>query len=174
MLATGLRIGGALAVTWSDVDLDAGTVDVDWKLIRITGEGLRRVRRLKGGADRTLPLPPFAVTMLSRRRPDPRALGPVFPDALGGWRDPSNTSRAFREARDAAGFSWVTSHVFRKTCATILDEAGLPARAIADQLGHARPSMTQDVYMARRVLSSATAAALEAAVGPANEETADA
>lgn len=174
MLATGLRIGEALAVAWSDVDLDAGTVDVDWKLIRITGEGLRRVRRLKGGADRTLPLPPFAVTMLSRRRPDPRTLGPVFPDALGGWRDPSNTSRAFREARDAAGFSWVTSHVFRKTCATILDEAGLSARAIADQLGHARPSMTQDVYMARRVLSSATAAALEAAVGPANEETADA
>jgi integrase len=160
MLATGLRIGEALAVAWSDVDLDAGTVDVDWKLIRITGEGLRRVRRLKGGADRTPPLPPFAVTML--------------PDALGGWRDPSNTSRAFREARDAAGFSWVTSHVFRKTCATILDEAGLSARAIADQLGHARPSMTQDVYMARRVLSSATAAALEAAVRPVDEETADA
>ena len=60
MLATGLRIGEALAVAWSDVDLDAGTVDVDWKLIRITGEGLRRVPRLKGGADGTLPLPPFA------------------------------------------------------------------------------------------------------------------
>jgi hypothetical protein len=34
--------------------------------------------------------------------------------------------------------------------------------------------MTQEVYMARRVLSSATAATLEAAVGPANKETADA
>ena len=98
----------------------------------------------------------------------------MFPDWLGGWRDPSNTSRAFREARDAAGFSWVTSHVFRKTWATILDEADLSARAIADQLGHARPSMTQDVYMARWVLSSATAAALEAASGPAEEESADA
>lgn len=29
MLATGLRIGEALAVAWSDVDLDAGTVEVD-------------------------------------------------------------------------------------------------------------------------------------------------
>lgn len=174
MLATGLRIGEALAVAWSDVDLGAGTVEVDWKLIRITGEGLRRVRRLKGGDDRTLPLPPFAVAMLRRRRPDAKALGPVFPDALGGWRDPSNTSRAFREARDAAGFSWVTSHVFRKTCATILDDAGLSARAIADQLGHARPSMTQDVYMARKVLNPATAAALEAAAGQARDEPADA
>jgi integrase len=174
MLATGLRIGEALAVAWSDVDLDAGTVEVDWKLIRIKGEGLRRVQRLKGGDDRTLPLPPFAVAMLRRRRPHPGSLGPVFPDELGGWRDPSNTSRAFREARDAAGFSWVTSHVFRKTCATILDEAGMSARAIADQLGHARPSMTQDVYMARKVLNPATAAALEAAAAPAKEAAADA
>ena len=63
LLATGLRIGEALAVSWSDVDLDAGTVEVDWKLIRIKGEGLLRVRRLKGGDDRTLPLPQFAVDM---------------------------------------------------------------------------------------------------------------
>ena len=49
MLAAGLRIGEALAMTWADVDLDAGTVEVDWKLLRIKGEGLRRVRRLKAG-----------------------------------------------------------------------------------------------------------------------------
>ena len=47
-----------------------------------------------------------------------------------------------RTARGTAGFTWVTSHVFRKTCATILDEAGLSARAVADQLGHARPLPT--------------------------------
>jgi integrase len=46
-------------------------------------------------------------------------------------------------------FSWVTSHVFRKTAATELDRAGLSARQIADQLGHAKVSMTQDRYMGR-------------------------
>ena len=165
MLATGLRIGEALAVSWSDVDLEARTVEVDWKLIRIKGEGLRHVRRLKGGDDRTLPLPQFAVDMLRRRLAGSSGRGPVFPDALGGWRDPSNTSRDLRTARGTAGFTWVTSHVFRKTCATILDEAGLSARAIADQLGHARPSMTQDVYMGRKVINPQTAAALDAALG---------
>ncbi|WP_228501809.1 site-specific integrase [Nocardioides agariphilus] len=39
----------------------------------------------------------------------------------------------------------MTSHAFRKTAATIVDEAALSARLIADQLGHIRPSMTQDV-----------------------------
>ena len=99
-------------------------------------------------------------------------LGPVrsaLPDSAGGWRDPSNTSRAFREARDAAGFAWVTSHVSRKTCATILDEAGLSAREVADQLGHAKPSMTQDVYLGRKVANPLAAAALDAAVTRAAE-----
>jgi integrase len=32
----------------------------------------------------------------------------------------------------------------------MLTSAGQSARQIADQLGHARPSLTQDVYMARR------------------------
>lgn len=34
----------------------------------------------------------------------------------------------------------------------MLDNQGMTALAIADQLGHARPSMTQDVYMGRRVV----------------------
>jgi integrase len=169
MLATGLRIGEALAVTWADVDLNAGTVAVDHKIIRIKGEGLHRIRQLKAGEGRTLLLPPFAIDMLRRRRPGSGPHDPLFPSETGGWRDPSNTSRAFREARDAAGFSWVTSHVFRKTCATILDEAGLSAREVADQLGRAKPSMTQDVYLGRRVANPQAAAALEAAVTRAAE-----
>src|SRR5690348_16283750 len=40
----------------------------------------------------------------------------------------------------------VTSHTFRRTVATLMDEAGLSARAAADQLGHAKVSMTQDHY----------------------------
>jgi integrase len=89
------------------------------------------------------------------------AASPVFPDTLGDPRDPSNTGRALREARGSAGFAWVTSHVFRKTAATILDEAGLSARVIADQLGHSKPSMTQDNYMGRSAVTPATAAAME-------------
>jgi integrase len=58
-------------------------------------------------------------------------------------------------------WSWVKSHTFRKTVATRLDEAGLSARAIADQLGHAKPSMTQDVYLGRNVVNAAAAKLLD-------------
>lgn len=64
-----------------------------------------------------------------------------------------------RRVRCAEGpWSWVTSHTFRKTVATRLDEAGFTARQVADQLGHANPSMTLDVYFGRNVVSAAAAA----------------
>ena len=58
-------------------------------------------------------------------------------------------------------WSWVTSHTFRKTVATRLDEAGLSPRQVADQLGHANPSMTLDVYFGRQVVSAQAARALD-------------
>ena len=50
---------------------------------------------------------------------------------------------------DAFGVPDVTSHSFRKSLATLIDEEGLSARIGADHLGHARVSETQDTYMAR-------------------------
>ena len=41
-------------------------------------------------------------------------------------------------------------------------------RAIADQLGHARPSMTQDVYMSRGTKNPGAADAIERAMGTGN------
>jgi integrase len=50
---------------------------------------------------------------------------PLFPDVLGGFSDPANVRRELREARGDDELSWITSHTFRKTAATILDEAAL-------------------------------------------------
>jgi integrase len=162
MLATGVRIGEALAVAWPEVDIEAGVVDVSRTLIRLTGVGLVRKSTKTEAGERRLILPRFALKMLRARNPDDDAMGPVFPDTLGGWRDPSNTRRALRDARGSEGFAWVTSHVFRKTCATVLDGAGQSPRAIADQLGHAQVSMTQNFYYGRRIANPGAAAALDA------------
>src|SRR5919112_3003948 len=55
----------------------------------------------------------------------------------------------------------MTTHVFRKTAATLLDEGGLPVREIADQLGHRRVSITQDTYFGRRHATPKVAAVLD-------------
>ena len=72
-----------------------------------------------------------------------------------------NVGKAIRKVR-GDDFAWLTSHTYRKTVATLLDEGGSTARMIADQLGHARVSMTQDVYIGRRPVNAPNVVALEA------------
>ena len=62
---------------------------------------------------------------------------------------------------DKGPWSWVTSHVFRKTVDARRDDAGFTPRHVADQLGHANPSMTLDVYFGRHVVSAAAASVLD-------------
>ena len=120
-------------------------MEITSTLVRVRGEGLLRKGTKSLAGERVLALPPIALSMLrSRFLTGARLEQPLFPDALGGFGDPANGRREFREARGEEALAWVTSHSFRKTTATILDEAALSARLVADQLGHARPSMTQD------------------------------
>lgn len=164
MLATGCRIGECLAIGWTELDLDAAEVDVCWHLVRRTGVGLLRLPATKSGekGQRLIPLPAWAVELLRRRR---AAIGegvePVFPDSLGGWRDPSNVRRAWRAARDKAEMDGLVSHTLRKTVASYLDDADVSARKISDQLGHSKVSMTQDRYLGRRLTDRQTADILE-------------
>jgi integrase len=200
MLATGCRIGEALAVRHALnadskplLDLEASTWEVNATVVRIPQRGLVVQPRPKTAAGwRVVALPTFAVQM-ARTRPA-RDGGIMFAaPAAHTLRDPSNASGDLREVLDSLDcdlcgrtgyqlaadgsfklgprgrrlrcdqgpWSWVTSHVFRKTVATRLDEAGFTPRQVADQLGHANPSMTLDVYFGRQVVSAAAAVVLD-------------
>ena len=102
---------------------------------------------------RVLRVPLWLVAILRARRAlDPESEGAVFPDAIGGHRDPNNVEKIHRKVRAGTGLEWVVPHTYRMTVATMLDQRGLSARTIADQLGHSRISMTQNVYMGRRAV----------------------
>ncbi|GAA2639883.1 site-specific integrase [Paractinoplanes durhamensis] len=85
----------------------------------------------------------------------------LFPTSVGSIRDPSNASRDVKAALGYAGLSGDTSHLLRKSVATQMNDAGVPIRLIADQLGHARASMTEDYYFGRQKQATAGAPALE-------------
>ncbi len=247
MLGTGVRIGEALAVVWSQVDLEAGNVENTHTIARIPGDGLIRKTTKSRAGERVLSLPRWATASVRARQtaaqcPD----APVFSDAIGRFRDPSNTRRSLRSAlspvastsrrelgrtlrtlrrralltrrqvakslgwpqtrlelietgrikpnrrlvsslaktygidldstpdlltqlqeatqpAEADKLAWIRSHALRKTTATALDQAGQTARQIADQLGLAKVSITQDTYLARRCANPAAAQALEQA-----------
>jgi integrase len=146
----------------------AGTLAVCGKVVRVTGKGLVRDDETKTTAGRrTIALPRFAIDMLAARRRLPY-LGEhptiMFPSSAGTWRDSNNFGRDWRRVRAELGVPEVTTHSFRKSVATLIDDSGLSARIGADQPGHARPSMTQDVYMTRGKVHTQVADALDAAI----------
>jgi integrase len=95
---------------------------------------------------------------------------PIFPSSTNTIRKASNVrNRAWKPFIERAGYQWVTFRTFRTTVATLLDEAGLTARQIADILGHAHPSMAQDVYMGRGAPSRLGADALNLTLGVPRE-----
>jgi integrase len=162
LAGTGARIGEACALRWTALDLDKGTADLGPKVVRVKGQGLVIEDEGKSNAaTRTVHLPPWLVARLLDRRVNHPGNdhGVVFASPRGALRDPSNTSHDVRdlltdlgrELHDDTGhFAWASSHTFRKTVATRLDEQGVPGVQVSNHLGHSRPSMTQDHYLSRR------------------------
>lgn len=170
-LGTGERTGEALGAHWPDFDRDEKLIRMEGNVIRARGKGKIMNRGKTENSARPIPLAEWCVSMLTERQQSAARLdGPIFPSSTGTVREASNVrNRAWKPFTVRAGYDWVTFRTFRKTVATLLDDAGLTARQIADILGHARPSMTQDVYMGRGAVSRAGAQALDDALTRAKE-----
>jgi integrase len=161
MLATGIRLGELLALSGTAFDAHDTTLAIDWHMIRVTGQGLVRRRLRKGNqSGLLLRVPAWSVPIFTHRTAAADGDNPPFPSARGGWLDRGNVINRISEAFDECGYDWVTNHVFRETVATVLDEAGLPSGAVADQLGNTR-AVAGKHYIARRSANEQAAGALE-------------
>ena len=60
----------------------------------------------------------------------------IFPSGDGTLRDPDNFAGQWPQRPRRTGVPDISSHSFRKTVATLIDDAGLSARIGADHLGH--------------------------------------
>jgi integrase len=165
MLGTGCWISEALAVRWRDVDLvgadvkgsSVPVVSLGPVVVTVKGQGLVYRPKGKTGKNehdcRLVPLPPFTVDMLMSRRPTwATPDDPVFWSQARGFRASHNVHRTWRVTRARHGYDRVTSHVFRTTAISEWKRMGLVDLHIVGLAGHAKVSMTQDVYCDRNRL----------------------
>lgn len=153
---TGCRTSEATALSWDQLDLDTQPATV---LINATinGVGQRQPHTKTRAGVRRLVLPPAVTDMLRTRRADAKPDSQlVFPATRRRNTDrvetpywTSNITGQIRTELDRLGHTGVSGRSFRKMVATELDKHGYTPRQIADQLGHARPSVTLDIYQTR-------------------------
>jgi len=179
-LAVGLRRGEALALSWSDIDLDGRTLRVPGTLKRRQGGGLFVDRPKTGRSAATIPLPQTSVIALTqhrRRQSEERlAAGPlwhddgyVFTTPIGTPIDGSNALKQFYGMCDDAGVRRRRFHSLRHSAATLMWEQGVPLDVISATLRHSGLSITKDIYVAFRpdVMRSG-ADAMDRALGGGN------
>jgi integrase len=146
----GLRLGEIRALTWADIDLDAGTVGVHHSLLP---DGTANPPKTAAG-ERTVPLLPALrrhVVAWKLRAPHSRPAELVIATADDKPVSERNLRRALDDAKESAGLdelaerlSW---HSLRRSFASLLaTDLELPATTLAEIVGHADAGFTLRVY----------------------------
>lgn len=148
-----VRRGAVLALTWNEVDMDAGTVEIKRSVDdrgRLKEPKTKRSRRV-------LPLPSFAARALAvirgeqaeRRLQLGRAYDPagwVCADEIGRMLRPDYVSVWFPRLCERAGIRRLRFHDLRHTHSTLLAQAGHSMQLVAARMGHSTIQTTANIY----------------------------
>lgn len=153
ILATGIRRGEALALSWQHVDLKNSEIHIRCTL---DGDNKPKTTKTQSGI-RDIAIDSTVVTMLSNWRQMQKdylnTLGieqgketPVFTSEAGGYIDGHNFARWWHLFKKDSEFESLRIHDLRHTHATILVSSGLNLKAVSSRLGHANIGITLDLY----------------------------
>jgi integrase len=149
LLASGCRVGELLALTWQDVDFDAGTIRIAKTMQRVAGEVVVNAPKTEAG-QRTVVLPADAMARLRQQRGRQLLAGLtgdlVFPNTSGRPLHVSTVGHALTRECRRLGLPRVTPHGLRHLHASLLLAEGLPLPAVSARLGHANTQVTATVY----------------------------
>jgi len=163
LLATGVRKGEALGLSWTDLDLDATppTLSVRRSLKKDLHGGLYVSEPKTTGSRRTIHLPGSLVDVLRRHRAAQVAqrlefgagwgghwatLDLVFTSTIGTPLDMDKVNRDVQAITYEAGLGAWTPHELRHSAASILLATGTPLKVVSEMLGHSSIRVTADVY----------------------------
>ena len=141
-LATGMRRGEVLGLTWGCVDLKRGRLRVKQAY---TPQGMARPKTHAG--ERTIAINESLVDELVRVKPEGAASStPVAKSQTGGHINPDHFSRWWRSFTARNGFAGLKFHELRHTQATLLLGAGSDVKVVQARLGHTDAAMTLNFY----------------------------
>lgn len=153
---TGLRRGEAIALHWTDLDLDGGACTVRWQLVDAGGGARLGPPKTRRGA-RVLPLDSATMALLRQHRIDQLAerlawgsawqqSGLVFAREDGSALRPDYVSHLFVKLAERAGVPRIRLHDLRHTNASLALAAGVPLKVVSHRLGHSSTAITSDLY----------------------------
>ena len=151
LLASGCRIGEALALEWSDIDLKKGTISISKTLNRYQETN---TPKSKAGL-REIDIDKATVSLLKQYKKRQqvqswqlgRSEGIVFTPFTTKYAYACLLRKRLQSHFKTAGVPDISFHGFRHTHATIMLYAGIEAKDLQYRLGHSNISMTLNTYV---------------------------
>ena len=151
LLASGCRIGEALALEWSDIDLKKGIISISKTLNRYQETN---TPKSKAGL-REVDIDTATVSLLKEYKKRQqiqawqlgRSVSIVFTPFTTKYAYACLLRKRLQGHLKAAGVPDISFHGFRHTHATIMLYAGIEAKDLQYRLGHSNISMTLNTYV---------------------------
>ena len=156
-VSTGMRQGELLGLKWSDLDWDFGLLQIQRQLTKKRGGGFALttpktkagIRRIDLG-DNSLSILRDHLQMqyqeISQAGQEWQDNDLIFPSNIGTPGDRDNLRKRFKAVLREAGLPEIRFHDLRHTAAALMLNNGIPVIVVSRRLGHARPSITLDIY----------------------------
>lgn len=164
-LGTGLRIGEALGLKWSDINFKTNELNVNRSLQRvpiyendkiIRYEVIESTPKTKNSI-RTIPVPQNIIKKLKTYKKEQNELilllqdeydnkNYIFCNKLGMPIEDKRPGRNLKTILQSVGIEPIKFHALRHTYATRLFEAGIPPKTVQHLMGHADIETTMNIY----------------------------
>jgi len=156
-IATGMRQGELLGLKWRDVDWEQGSLQVRRQLTKKKGGGYEFTAPKTKAGIRRIDLGTASIEVLREHRQAQYLFYSkldekwqdndlVFPSQIGTPADRDNLRRHFKYLLREAGLPEIRFHDLRHTAASLMLNNNVPVIVVSRRLGHAKPSITLDIY----------------------------
>jgi integrase len=156
-VVTGMRQMELLGLKWTDLDWTRQTIKVERQLMRPNRNGVQFTDPKTRFGKRTIALGGRTIEVLrshfDRQQVERMAAsekwqdhGLIFTNSLGGPIHPRNLLRDYKQLLRDAGLPAIRFHDLRHTAASLMLNNNIAPIVVSRRLGHAKASITLDIY----------------------------
>lgn len=161
LLYSGMRRGEICGLTWADVDMKSGIIDINKSSLYLPGKGVFDDKTKNVTSTRSIKIPAFVIELLAEWKRDQTISMIQMGTAWIGERDesrkiftqsngkpihPSSVTDWFEKFIEKYSLPSACVHSLRHTNATLMIASGVDLRTVSKRLGHAQMSTTANIY----------------------------
>lgn len=145
-LATGMRYGEILGLSWDDIDFENQTISVSRVFDYHATHEFKRPKTTS--SVRTISIDSETLALIRQYKIGAQMKHPdyLFIDNLGGYPWNSSCNRTLKNACKDAGIKTVLFHALRHTHCSILLYKGFDIQYVSKRLGHANTTIIYNTY----------------------------